>query len=75
MMICVTDCRGAKTEMQDVNSCTPFLLAAANGHCDVVAELKEITQIDKMDKDRKSAVFLAAEGAHLPLLEVLLSDL
>ena len=57
--------------MQDINSYTPFLLAAANGHLEVVAELKAKTQIDKLDKDRKSAVFLAAEGGYLPVLKVL----
>ena len=63
--------RGANTEVQDINSYTPFLLAAANGHLEVVAELKAKTQIDKLDKDRKSAVFLAAEGGYLPVLKVL----
>ena len=63
-------CRGADTEVCDINSCTPFLLAAANGHVRVVAKLEKRTQIDKLDKTRKSAVFLAAEGAHIPLLRV-----
>ena len=63
--------RGANTEVQDSNSYTPFLLAAANGHLEVVAKLQAKTQIDKLDKDRKSAVFLAAEGGYLLLLKVL----
>ena len=67
-------CRGANTEWKDVNSCTPFLVAAANGAAGVVAKLEEIEevpiQVDKLDKNRKSAVFLAAEGAHFPLLKV-----
>lgn len=62
--------RGAKTEVQDINSYTPFLLAAANGHLEVVAELQAKTQIDKLDRNRKSAVFLAAEGGYLPVLKV-----
>lgn len=57
-----------------MNSCTPFLLAAANGYHGVVAKLEKETQIDKLDKNRKSAVFLAAEGAHFPLLRVCQSD-
>ena len=62
--------RGAGTEVKDVNSCTPFLLAAANGYCEVACEFKDKTQIDSLDKNRKSAIYLAAEGAHLPLLVV-----
>ena len=67
-------CRDADTESKDVNSCTPFLVAAANGSTEVVAKLEKIEdkpiQVDELDKDRKSAVYLAAEGAHLPLLKV-----
>ena len=59
-----------------MNSCTPFLVAAAHGCTDVVAILEEIKdkpiQADELDKDRKSAVYLAAEGAHLRLLRVYL---
>lgn len=66
--------RGANTEWKDVNSCTPFLVAATHGSAGVVAKLEEIEdvpiQVDKLDKNRKSAVFLAAEGAHYPLLRV-----
>ena len=63
---------GADTEVTDISSCTPFLLAAANGHFKVVAKLEKRTQIDKLDENRRSAVFLAAEGAHIPLLRVCL---
>ena len=55
-----------------MNGCNPFLLAAANGYHGVVAKLKNRTQIDCLDKHGKSAVFLAAEGAHFPLLKVCL---
>lgn len=68
-MLCYV-CRGAETEVKDVYSCTPFLLAAASGYREVVRELKEKTQIDSLDINRKSAIYLAAEGAHLPLLVV-----
>ena len=70
IMLLLITCRGADTEVNDIDSCTPFLLAAANGHVRVVAKLENRTQIDKLDKTRKSAVFLAAEGAHIPLLRV-----
>lgn len=59
-----------------MNSCTPFLVAAAHGSADVVAILEEIKDkpihADELDKDRKSAVYLAAEGAHLRLLKVII---
>ena len=49
-------------------------MAAANGATDVVAKLEQMKekqiQYDKLDKNRKSAVFLAAEGDHLTLLKV-----
>ena len=67
-------CREADTESKDGNSCTPFLAAAAHGSTEIVAKLEEIKdkpiQADELDKNRKSAVYLAAEGAHLPLLKV-----
>ena len=67
--------RGARKEWKDVNSCTPFLVAAANGSLEVVKTLEEenkrnAIQFDKLDKNRKSAVYLAVEGNHVDLLKV-----
>ena len=71
---CVHLCRGADTEWKDVNSCTPFLAAAAHGSTGVVSILEAIKdkpiQADELDKNRKSAVYLAAAGPHLSLLKV-----
>ena len=64
------DFRGAKTGMKDINSCTPFLLAAANGHSEVIRQFDENKELTNLDKNRRSAVFLAAEGDHLSLLKV-----
>ena len=49
-------------------------MAAANGSTEVVKTLEDendkIVQFDKLDKNRKRAVYLAAEGNHLNLLKV-----
>ena len=71
---CCFTFRGANTEWKDVNSCTPFLVAAAHGSIEVVKTLEKVNdkniQLDKLDKNGKSAVYLAAEGNHLILLKV-----
>lgn len=55
-------------------------MAAANGSLEVVKTLEEenkrnAIQFDKLDKNRKSAVYLAVEGNHVDLLKVCNSDI
>ena len=62
---------GADLEALDNDSYTPLLTAAANGQTDAFRTLLgRGATIDVVDKEGRSAVFLAAEEEHIPILKV-----
>lgn len=62
---------GADIRAADSNSYTPLLTAAANGQVNAFRVLRERgAQLDILDRDSKSVVFVAAEANHVPILNV-----
>ena len=63
--------RGADISAADNNSYTPLMTAAANGQVSAFNLLRERgAKLDRLDRDGKSIVFLAAEANHVPVLKV-----
>lgn len=73
MLLLVNAHSGAKIEALDEKSFTPLLTAVSWSKLEAVRCLLELgAQIDAIDKDGKSGVFLAAKLNELHILEVLL---
>ena len=63
--------RGAEISAADNNSYTPLMTAAANGQVGAFNMLRERgAKLDRLDRDGKTIVFLAAEANHVPILKV-----
>ena len=63
--------RGAEIEAQDVNLSTPLLVAAAHGQVEAIKLLIcRKADIDALDKNRRSAVFIACQQKRAPVLQV-----
>ena len=63
--------RGAEITAADNNSYTPLITAAANGQVGAFNMLRERgAKLDRLDRDGKTIVFLAAEANHVPILKV-----
>ena len=63
--------RGAEIDAKDVNLSTPLLVAAANGQVDAIRTLtRSKADVDVLDKNRRSAVYIACEYKHTALLKV-----
>ena len=63
--------RGAEIDAQDVNLSTPLLVAAANGQVDAIRTLTRWkADVDVLDKNKRSAVYIACEYKHATLLKV-----
>ena len=63
--------RGAEITAADNNSYTPLITAAANGQVSAFNVLRERgAKLDRLDRDGKTIVFLAAEANHVPILKV-----
>lgn len=62
---------GANIGAADNNSYTPLMTAAANGQVGAFNALRaKGAELDRLDRDGKSIVFLAAEANHVPILKV-----
>ena len=73
MLLLVIAYSGANKEALDVKSLTPLLTAVSWNKLEAVKCLFELgAQIDAIDEDGKSGVFLAAKLNELPILKVLL---
>ena len=58
-------------EAQDINLSTPLLVAAAHGQVQAIKVLiRRKADIDALDKNRRSAVFIACEHNHTAVLQV-----
>ena len=63
--------RGADIEAEDANLNTPLLVAAGGGHVDAVATLiRWKADVDTLDKNRRSIVFIACEQKRTAVLKV-----
>ncbi len=63
--------RGADIEAQDERSVSPLLTAASHGKLEAFQALLERGAfVDVVDKNGKSAVYLAAEANHINILKV-----
>lgn len=63
--------RGADIKAADNNSYTPLMTAAASGQVGAFNLLRERgAKLDRLDRDGKTIVFLAAEANHVPILKV-----
>lgn len=63
--------RGAEITAADNNSYTPLITAAANGQVGAFNMLRERgAKLDRLDRDGKTIIFLAAEANHVPILKV-----
>ena len=63
--------RGTNISAADDNSYTPLMTAAANGQVSAFNLLRERgAKLDRLDRDGKTIVFLAAEANHVPILKV-----
>ena len=71
VIIILLFCRGAKKDARDIDHYTPLLTAAEFGriHCFRVL-LRHDAAIDVQNKDRRNAVFLAAESNHQEIIDV-----
>ena len=70
IILCI---RGANKEAQDIDDYTPLLTAAEFGRTECFKRLLQSPRpaaIDVKNKDRKNAVFLAAESNHPDIIEV-----